>query len=152
MNDIDLAYIAGLFDGEGSITLARLQHKVWNKGSDFSLRVRIHNTRKPVLEWVAKTIGGKIYTASHYPKGGHNEVFQWLITGPSAIALLLKLKPYIKIKGPQIEIALAFQKTKEKIGDKRQFRLGVPSPISQLRFNLYEQMKEANRKGTMPIK
>jgi hypothetical protein len=152
MNNTDTAYIAGLFDGEGSITLARLEHKVWRKRTDFFLVVRIHNTRRPVLEWVTSTVGkGKVYTSNHHPTGGHNEVFQWHITGPSAIAFLLDVKPYIKIKNTQIELACLFQATKEKVGSKRQFRFGVPPEVSHLRFSLYEQMKAANRRGTVPI-
>lgn len=151
IKNIDLAYIAGLFDGEGSISLARLGHKVWSKRSDFSLTVRIHNTRKDVLEWVSQTVGGKVYVASNHPPNGYNKVYQWLMTGPTSIKLLIQLKPFIKIKNQQIEVAIAFQQTKEIVGAKRQFRKGVPQDITEQRFALYEQLKALNRKGTTPI-
>src|SRR3990167_8103103 len=151
MKNIDLAYIAGLFDGEGSISLAKLGHHIWSKRSDFSLLIRIHNTRKDVLNWVAQVAGGKVYTASNHPPNGFNKVYQWLITGPTGVALLIKLKPFIKIKNRQIDIAIAFQQTKERVGAKRQFRHGVPTEITQKRLALYEQLKITNRKGTTPI-
>ena len=61
MNDTDIAYIAGLFDGEGSVTFGFYRSS--KNGKRYGrLQARISNTDKPCLEWVKAKIGaGRIY-------------------------------------------------------------------------------------------
>ncbi len=57
LSDVDSAYIAGLIDGEGTITLTR-KHRNENR----QLAISISNTDKGLLEFVLLTIGaGKRY-------------------------------------------------------------------------------------------
>ncbi len=57
LSDVDSAYIAGLIDGEGTITLTR-KHRNENR----QLAISISNTDKDLLEFVLLTIGaGKRY-------------------------------------------------------------------------------------------
>ncbi len=72
---IDAAYIAGLIDGEGTITLSR-KHKNDNR----QLVISISNTEQPLLDYVLATVGaGKItrkktYKENHTPRNGkYNE-------------------------------------------------------------------------------
>ena len=48
----EAAYLAGLIDGEGSITLSRKY-----RGENRQLGVSISNTDRRLLEWVLKVIG-----------------------------------------------------------------------------------------------
>src|SRR4051794_20740972 len=50
-SEADLGYIAGLVDGEGSITIIR-------RKSNNKVCVSIVNTHRPVLEWLVETVGG----------------------------------------------------------------------------------------------
>ncbi|MFN4218196.1 MAG: LAGLIDADG family homing endonuclease [Candidatus Bipolaricaulia bacterium] len=60
------AYLAGLIDGEGTITLARKY-----KGAHRHLLVSISNTERPVLEWVQRVIGAGRITTKRIYKSGH---------------------------------------------------------------------------------
>lgn len=151
MLDIDAAYTAGLFDGEGSVCLARLSHHIWNKRQDFMLKVRISNTRKPVLDWVKQIFGGSVHVATRKPTNGHNVVYQWCIHNVQAVAFLRTVYPYLRIKGPQADVAFRFQSTKEVVGEPRRFIRGVPPEITVHRFALYEELKRLNARGTTPI-
>ncbi len=56
LDQTDAAYIAGLIDGEGTVTLSR-RHRNKNR----QLVVSISNTDRPLLEYVLNAVGaGKI--------------------------------------------------------------------------------------------
>ncbi len=62
MKDIDLAYIAGLVDGEGCIMITK-ENRLYTEakhGYRFWLQVKITNTNKAVLEWVKDLFGGSV--------------------------------------------------------------------------------------------
>ena len=54
VNATDAAYIAGLFDGEGSVDFARRKEK---RGNVQSILMRIEMTDENVLNWVHETLG-----------------------------------------------------------------------------------------------
>lgn len=68
---VDAAYIGGLIDGEGTVTLSRK-----HAGETRQLVVSISNTEAPILDYVLKTVGaGKItrkrtVAAHHTPSLG----------------------------------------------------------------------------------
>ncbi len=69
ISEVDAAYIAGLIDGEGTITLTR-KHRDENR----QLAVSISNTEKGLLEYVLDRVGagkitGKRITRTHHPQG-----------------------------------------------------------------------------------
>lgn len=85
------AYIAGLIDGEGTITLSRL-HANENR----RLVVSIANTELPLLEFVIGQVGvGKI-TRKHTTCDRHVPSFCYAITSRQALALLLQVVPYLR--------------------------------------------------------
>ena len=57
MNETDKSYIAGLFDGEGSIDYAQRYKKIGNRRSlTWNILMRIQMTDEHVLRWVHKTL------------------------------------------------------------------------------------------------
>lgn len=58
----DLAYIAGMLDGEGSVTFSKVKDNHSRFGHAFRLAVRIVNTEKSVMEYFYDLFGGYIYS------------------------------------------------------------------------------------------
>ena len=89
----DLAYIAGLLDGEGTITA------FMDKRGCIGTSVLIANSYLPVLEWVQSILGGRIVE-----RGGKNypahwrPVWKWCCPAVDQTALLKMLVPYLQIK------------------------------------------------------
>ena len=60
MNQNDIAYIAGLFDGEGCVTYKQRMKK---RGEDkkayptWDIRMEVNMTDKSVIQWVHETLG-----------------------------------------------------------------------------------------------
>jgi len=115
MKRTDLAYIAGIIDGEGFITI-RCDRKANDK---HSLYVGVGNTERWLLEWLRANFGGKLVT-SHKPEG-YKDFFQWAIVSRSAGNFLELVLPYLRLKKGQAELALQFQEKKynEATGKRR---------------------------------
>ncbi len=87
----DAAYLAGLIDGEGTITLTR-KHKNENR----QLAITIANTEKQLLDFCLNTIGvGKI-TRKRTEKNHHTASFTYAIYNRQALSLIEQILPYLR--------------------------------------------------------
>ena len=97
------AYIAGLIDGEGTITLTRM-----HLGENRRLVVSISNNDVSLLKFVQAKIGaGKITTKKTYNKR-HACSFAYQISSRQALDLLHQISPYLKTyRAKRAELALS---------------------------------------------
>ena len=87
----DAAYIAGLIDGEGTVTLSR-KHKKENR----QLCVSISSTEKDLLDFVLVATGvGKI-TNKRKSKSHHSPSFVYSLYNRQALALLEQILAHLK--------------------------------------------------------
>ena len=85
------AYLAGLIDGEGTITLTRM-HRHENR----RLVVSISNNDLSLLQFVKATVGaGKITTKKTYSKH-HARSFAYQISNRQALDLVRQVASYLK--------------------------------------------------------
>jgi hypothetical protein len=90
LSEVDAAYIAGLIDGEGTITLSRK-----HSGENRQLSVSISSTERNILESVLQRIGvGKI-TRKRTAKPQHSPSFAYAIWNRQALDLLEQITPYL---------------------------------------------------------
>ena len=115
MKDNELAYIAGLFDGEGSIHYKRSpEKKKKHKGSGHrisnSMRIsmEITMTDRSVLEWTHKVLG--VGTLTKKPRKGKRVdgtrylmQYRWRCTFRDAFYVCCLLFPYAHTKLPKIQ-------------------------------------------------
>jgi hypothetical protein len=91
LDSTDAAYIAGLIDGEGTITLTR-EHRDENR----RLVVSIASTERSMLAFVVERTGcGKI-TNKRTTSGRHTPSFAYRITNRQALELLRQISPYLR--------------------------------------------------------
>ena len=125
-------YIAGLFDGEGhvSITVTERRGKV-----DPKLCVKLTNTHLPVMELVKAQYGGTFYlqkkTEEHYL-----QVYQLTFNVTESKVFLTELIPFLIIKKRQAELALEFSSTVYRRGSKT-----VSNEEKQLRERLMTELR-----------
>ena len=87
----DAAYIAGLIDGEGTVTLTR-KHKNENR----QLCVSISSTEVELLQFVLSATGvGKI-TNKRASKSHHAHSYAYAVYNRQALSLLEQTLPYLK--------------------------------------------------------
>lgn len=136
-----LAFIAGVFEGEGSISISNLSNKSWNKRTDYSLKVRISNTDRPLLNWIVDKYGGKIHKSGTV---NNKIVWAWSIHAQQAETFLKIMMPYLICKKERAKVALEFRKTKDN-GHRKWYR--IPQKISEMRESIYLKLKMLNAKG-----
>ena len=103
MNETDLAYIAGIIDGEGCLRFSRHDHKI-NMTPSFLPRVDIANTAEIVCRFLQTAFGGSVYTEKK--KVGQKLCWRWVAQGERAYDLLKLIKPYLMIKKPQANLLI----------------------------------------------
>ena len=96
------AYIAGLIDGEGTITLTRL-----HSGANRRLVVSIANTEFQILKFVMEQVcAGKI-TSKRTTSDHHTPSFCYAISSDQALALLEQVAPCLRsYKRQRADLAL----------------------------------------------
>ncbi len=113
----ELAYMAGLFDGEGCIHIARIHTKKRNLTYQLVCKVSMDNL--PILEMFERCFGGSIYCDKKSEL--HNKyglLHSWTIWGNNSISFLKQLMPYLRIKKAQTNLAIEFQ-SKKAVGASR---------------------------------
>jgi len=102
------AYIAGIIDGEGCVTIAKRNTKRKNGIFCFyQCLVIIVNTDKKMLDFIANLYGGWINT-NHRLKGNQKISYKWVCAGDNMRKLLKDTLPYLRIKKKQAKVILQF--------------------------------------------
>jgi hypothetical protein len=105
LSELDLAYIAGFFDGEGCVQIRK-------RGRRWEGMIRIVNTSFPIMAWLARATGSKLSrrpVAAGNPKGRcsfelclqHKKAFRWAVL----------LRPYSRIKRDELDLLINFRGT-----------------------------------------
>ena len=136
MEETDLAYAAGIVDGEGCVYIYR------NGNGHYSMRLSVDMTDLIAIRWLRETFGGSTYTWQ--PSGNNKRMFRWGVFGFNAQEFLRLILPYMKTKKSQAEVAIEFQDLKqEKFNQHKQ----KPAWLIEAEAILHSQMRELNRKG-----
>lgn len=114
MKRTDLAYTAGIIDGEGSISLVYARQKPYR--SSLNVIVQVANTNEWLVQWLRMAYGGWITKAnrSQVQDKIWKPAYQWRITGIKAKEFLELIYPYLRLKRPQAEIAISLAKMRGK--------------------------------------
>ena len=106
--ETDKAYLAGLVDGEGHIGITTaMQRKGDGYWRTHCLIVTVSNTHLETLAWVKSLWQGTLVVR----KQPRNKVpignLRW--SSRQAVEVLNDIKPYVRIKATQLELALQFR-------------------------------------------
>lgn len=88
----DLAYFAGFFDGEGCVAVYRQKYVVSLTNCDV----------RPLLQ--AQALWGGFIASQEQ---GRRRVFRWQIYGQKSRSFLEAIRPFVRLKGEQIDAYLA---------------------------------------------
>ena len=100
MVELEKAYLAGIVDGEGTVTL--MKHHKNETPLPF---VSIANNNLKLLQWIKHRCGGLIASKKKY-KPQHNDSFAWSVRHDRALRFLKEIVKYLIIKKPQATLIL----------------------------------------------
>ena len=138
-------YIAGIVDGEGTITICRSEYdsvkkdrnnKVYHK-IGFHLKVSIKNTDERLMKWLKSRFGGEYYgdNSSSEEHPTWRPRFVWHHAAKDKEPFLLSILPYLIIKREQALVALDF------------IRIESQMRCPEKRQALYEKILALNQRG-----
>jgi len=144
MKKTDLAYMAGIMDGEGYISLAKRNSHRSKSGICYDIQIGVTNTNKWLLEIFRFAFSGSISKKKKgYDKSlpSSQDCFNWQTGNQQALIAIKSLLPYLRLKRPQAELAIKFCTTLSNSYRSR----GIPQEINILREAQYILMKKLQK-------
>jgi len=129
MNEYDLVYAAGFFDGEGSIDISNRKEK---NRIRYILQVRVGQSKevgKQICNWLQLNFDGYIFSRDREK----NIEYLWTVTAQKAFKFLSQIYPYLKGKKNQANLAIEFAQEMNK-------NLGKPWQLEK--YSYYETAKQ----------
>ena len=105
INISDAAYLAGLFDGEGTFTITTLKTAKYPKY--YFVEVYLTNTNKGIMDWLSTILDGKACITRHSDKGKNwKDVYKFNVHAKDKEVFIKKIYLYLRIKKEQARLAL----------------------------------------------
>lgn len=113
LSETELAYIAGIIDGEGHIGLTIQKKK--NQAIAIAALLSVNNGKREIIDWLTLRLGGKVRFYQHNGSTSWNGFYLWANRSPQEIGIILKaIRPYLVIKRDQADIFLEWLQTRTK--------------------------------------
>ncbi len=111
MKNEEIAYLAGLFDGEGYVGFGKYtsgrKSQEGHTRKYSRLRAHITNTDKNILLWVKSQTGKGYVTGAGQPIERRKQIFRWYVASAGARYFLNLILPYLRIKKEKVKTVLA---------------------------------------------
>ena len=163
MKKVDVAYMAGLVDGEGYIGIKKTKaYKCQDRQTNgYHARIQIRIIDEPAIKFFAENLGGWYYKETPHCKNGR-PLFCYQSSDKSAETILKTLLPYLRVKKESAKTVLDLRKLQSKSAKYRtkitgyREAFGRKVKIPNLSFSddyvqmcetLYLRCKELNRVG-----
>jgi hypothetical protein len=131
----EVAYCAGLVDGEGTIGINRMRKA--SSGKYYSrLHVKVTMLDPEGVDALYETFGGSLKQYS-------NGYFTWYLFGTKAADVIEELLPYLRVKRQQATLAIRFQRYLDLYKYKHDKNL--PAGMHAFRSTAAEQLSEMKR-------
>lgn len=142
------AYIAGIIDGEGTVTIIHLKgNYIHSRTGKLEPRIGIYNTNEELMRKLHTVLGGMFRTIK---SRGHWQVQYYLKirNTQTIINILEKVSPYLIVKKEQARILMEFcrRRIEENRAPYTDIDFGLHSEI--MRLNLRGRAKTSQAKGT----
>lgn len=142
-SDSDAAYLAGIIDGEGCITILRRKHVERGQRPRYALEVVVINTDVRLIEWLQARFGGSV-NRRKIECDRWADSFRWRSSNLHSEAILRRVRPFLIIKAAQADLALKFRETFGKHACR--FRMPAAATYAE-RERLRQEIQFLNRRG-----
>ncbi len=106
LSPVEVAYLAGIFDGEGWITSVKGKHT-----TTYS-EVGVGSITVALMEWLLAHIPGSVFRPRHTPEGLHQQ-YEWKLRGQLRVHDFLSLVlPHLIVKKDKAEQTVAYIREK----------------------------------------
>ena len=150
IKETDLAWLAGIIDGEGSIGASKSKSST---GKDaYSIQLQIENTNLPMMEKfvnITEKLGAhrrlktSVKNINKNPKWKNS--YRYNITKQSEVkAILGAIRPYLVAKEPQANLILEWIEHRQKMPRHAK---GYKMPHDKRIIDIYKELRQLNSRG-----
>lgn len=141
LSDTERAYIAGILDGEGSISISRKTDPTMKSGHGYRLSIEIANTDENLMSWL-QSVTGLGHVRKHARTcDRHKQAYRWNLWSLEAYQLLATIYQFLIVKRTRAFIAMRF--VEEHSGAKP----SLTAEQAAEQKAIYEEMKTLNKRG-----
>lgn len=115
--ETDLAWAAGIIDGEGCISIVRMKPSANYPHLRYELRIAVKMIHKPTVERIKSIFGRGTITVRH--RANQRNQFNWLVGIHNASAVLRLVLPYLVTKRAEAELGLEFEQKRTVFSGKQ---------------------------------
>jgi len=142
----ELAYVAGLLDGEGYIGIARMARDQYKHGVNYTPMVKLVSTHEPLVSYLIERFGGN---RSHRVFPSHRnsrDAFEWGIRSRRRVLPFLKqIRPWLRVKADAADVVIGLCESMGRWGCN-----GMSDEEFQRRTRLWEDLRRLNHRGRPP--
>jgi len=137
----EIAYLAGLIDGEGCIYIGHTKQGKYGNGYQWHSMLKITSCDEELIIWLENTFGGSKDSRYRWTSKQKftRPVYNWQATGPMLDYILPQVKPFLIIKKKQCDVMMRYRLTSKNIGS----RLLSPE-VNEQRIKLLEELRNLN--------
>lgn len=141
---LELAYLAGFLDGEGTIGVRRTSRAALGQSPSYEPYVSAANTNPTVVLVLHGLFGGS-YRARATTLGGNARpaIYVWTVKSRAAVAVCGLLLPYLRMKRPQAQVVFDAFLHRRGPGGQRSYDRASLDRLE----GLYQRVKALNRRG-----
>ncbi len=153
MIDTELAYLAGIIDGEGCFFIGLFKTKATKFLLNYQTYIKISNNEKSLIDWVHEKAGATNIQQERLTRKSsvNRSCYSSQITGATLDALLPKIYPYLIIKRRQCEIMIKMRSTFTP--HRRLQKKEISQEIHDIRYQCYLELRSINsRFRNHPVK
>ena len=147
MSRLDHAYCAGLFDGEGCVSIVNDKSQGWNS---WRLMIQMNSTSVSSLNKMIGMFGGRYGEQKRTLNNNLTPRFvayHWALNGAKAYEALKKMRPFLVEKKAQADIAMKFFIYQKHTTDKS----GLPASVIRKREDFLKRLKSARIASLTPF-
>lgn len=107
---LDIAYCAGLIDGEGCIRIkkSKAYECQERKTPGYHAMIQVRMVSRSAIEFLATTLGGWHFVSRSYLESGR-PFFNWQMSDKKAEAALRLVLPFLRVKDEQAKLVIALR-------------------------------------------
>jgi hypothetical protein len=141
--EMEWVRLAAFIDGEGHVGIQRVGEcaTVKHPNRYFYVNVIIANTDPRLPEWLLRTFGGTIGSQTRQTKRWKT-AYKWRVSCRYGCEILRRARPYLLLKKEQCDVALALDRTMDRVGVK-----GHSTETRATKERLSQRMHELNARG-----
>ena len=140
-----MAYLAGILDGEGSFIIGCYAFSKKTGVPHFHTTIQVTSTDKVLIEWLVDNFGGKLstYTARQLSNNFKRIPFRWTIHSDRVKHLCEGTLPYLVIMKDQAQIMIDMRNTFEKTRMRKgqQGTQPIEKEVLDIRYALFHKIK-----------